>query len=197
MNSRRVHKEVGMEKLDTVIAVFPDHDAAEHAIKTLAQAGFGLKSLSIIGHGYQREERVIGFYNVADRVTFWGGRGAFWGGLWGLFFSGVFIAAPVTGPVVVLGFLAGMAISALEGALIVGGFSALGASLYSLGIPKDSVIAYEAEVTADSFLVMVHGAQDEVAFAKAILGGANARHVEVHSDAGFRETKDRWAPLGA
>ena len=87
-----------MEKLDTVISVFPDHDAAEHAIKTLAQAGFDLKSLSIIGHGYQREERVIGFYNVADRVTFWGGRGAFWGGLWGLFFSGVFIAAPVTGP---------------------------------------------------------------------------------------------------
>ena len=67
MNSRRVHKEVGMEKLDTVISVFPDHDAAEHAIKTLAQAGFGLKSLSIIGHGYQREERVIGFYNVADQ----------------------------------------------------------------------------------------------------------------------------------
>ena len=186
-----------MEKLDTVISVFPDHDAAEHAIKTLAQAGFDLKSLSIIGHGYQREERVIGFYNVADRVTFWGGRGAFWGGLWGLFFSGVFIAAPVTGPVVVLGFLASMAVSALEGALIVGGFSALGASLYSIGIPKDSVIAYEAEVTADSFLVMVHGAQEEVAFARAILGGANARHVEVHSDAGFRETKDSWAPMSA
>jgi len=186
-----------MEKLDTVISVFPDHDAAEHAIKTLAKSGFDLKSLSIIGHGYQREDRVIGFYNVADRVTFWGGRGAFWGGLWGLYFSGVFIAAPVTGPVVVLGFLAGMAISALEGAVIVGGFSALGAALYSLGIPRDSVIAYEAEVIADSFLVMVHGAQEDVAYARAILGAANARHLEVHSDASFREPEDRWAPLSA
>jgi hypothetical protein len=186
-----------MEKLDTVISVFPDHDGAEHAIRTLAQAGFDLKSLSIIGHGYQREERVIGFYNVADRVTFWGGRGAFWGGLWGLFFSGVFIAAPVTGPVVVLGFLASMAISALEGALIAGGFSALGAALYSLGVPRDSVIAYEAEVTADSFLVMVHGARAEVAFARTILGAANAKHLEVHSDGGFHETRHRWAPLTA
>jgi len=184
-----------MEKLDTVISVFPDHNAAEHAIKTLAQAGFDLNSLSIVGHGYQREERVVGFYNVADRVTFWGGRGAFWGGLWGLFFTGVFVAAPVTGPVVVLGFLTSMAISALEGALIVGGFSALGAALYSLGIPRDSVIAYEAEVTEDSFLVMVHGAEEEVVFAKAILARADARHLEVHSDAGFREAKDSWAPL--
>jgi len=33
-------------------------------------------------------ERVVGFYNLANRLTLWGSRGAFWGGLW-VFFSGV------------------------------------------------------------------------------------------------------------
>jgi hypothetical protein len=176
-----------MEQLDTAIAILRDHSAAEAAIKKLAQGGFDLKSLSIVGKGYQSEERVTGFYNVGDRITMWGSRGAFWGGLWGLFVSGAFIATPVAGPVVVLGFLAGVAISALEGAIVVGGLSALGAALYSLGIPKDSILVYETEVTSDSFLVMVHGASDEVAYARKILASADARRVDVHSDAGSRE----------
>jgi len=96
-----------MEKLNTAIAVLPNHLAAEAAIKKLAQAGFDLKSLSVVGKGYRTEDRVVGFYNVADRVTLWGSRGAFWGGLWGLFFSGVFVATPVAGPVVALGLVAG------------------------------------------------------------------------------------------
>ena len=51
-----------------------------------------------------------------------------------------------------LGYLASAAISALEGAIVVGGLSALGAGLYSLGIPKDSILVYETEVTSNSFL---------------------------------------------
>ena len=172
-----------MERLDTAIAVLPDHLAAEAAIRKLAQAGFDLKSLSVVGKGYRSEERVTGFYNVGDRIKMWGSRG----GLWGLFFSGAFIAAPVAGPVVVLGYLASAAISALEGAIVVGGLSALGAGLYSLGIPKDSILVYETEVTSDSFLVMVHGASDEVAYARKILANADARRVDVHSGVGFRE----------
>ena len=61
-----------------------------------------------------------------------------------------------------------MAISAVETAIMVGGLSALGAALYSIGIPKDSVIQYEAAVKADSFLVMAHGTPAEMARAKAV-----------------------------
>ena len=186
-----------MEKLNTAIAVLPNHLAAEAAIKKLAQAGFDLKSLSVVGKGYRTEDRVVGFYNVADRVTLWGSRGAFWGGLWGLFFSGVFVATPVAGPVVALGLVASLAISALEGALVVGGFSALGAGLYSLGVPKDSILVYESEVTSDAFLVMVHGASEEVAYAKTILASVDAKRVDVHSDAGRRDVDLALTPLVA
>jgi hypothetical protein len=59
-----------MEKTDTAIAVFADHNSAEAAVKKLTLAGFEMKSLSVVGKGYQTDEKVIGFYNTGDRVTF-------------------------------------------------------------------------------------------------------------------------------
>src|ERR1700723_711688 len=128
-----------MENTDTVIAVFADHPAAEAAIKKLTTAGFEMKNLSVVGKGYHTDEKVVGFYNVGDRVKFWGARGAFWGGLWGLFYGGLFLTIPVIGHIVVLGYLVTMVVAALETAVMVGGLSALGAALYSIGMPKDIV----------------------------------------------------------
>ena len=170
-----------MEKADTVIAVFADHKAAETAVKKLAASGFEMKNLSVVGKGYRTEEKVVGFYNVGDRIKFWGTQGAFWGGLWGLFLGGMFMTIPVVGHVIVLGYLATIAIVANENAIVVGGLSALGAALYSIGVPKDSVIQYEAAVKADGFLVLAHGAAEEIARAKTILGAATPSRLDVHA----------------
>ncbi|MFY9693112.1 MAG: general stress protein [Xanthobacteraceae bacterium] len=170
-----------IDKTDTVIAVFADHNAAEAAVKNLTAAGFEMKNLSIVGKGYHSDEKVIGFYNAGDRVKFWGKRGAFWGGLWGMFFGGLFLTIPVVGHVVVLGYLASMAIYGIENAVMVGGLSALGAALYGIGVPKDSVIQYETALKADSFLVMAHGAASEVARAKAILSTVKPARLDVHT----------------
>jgi hypothetical protein len=172
-----------MQKIDTVIAVFAEHPAAEAAVKKLSAAGFEMKNLSVVGKGFETDEKVVGFYNMGDRVKFWGTRGAFWGGFWGLFLGGLFMTAPIIGHVVVLGYLATIAFAGIENAVIVGGLSALGAAIYSVGVPKDSVIQYETAVTNDSFLVMAHGPADEIARAKTILGTANPTSVDVHSAA--------------
>ena len=127
---------------DTLIAVFASHEQAERAIKDLADGKFDMKHLSIVGQGYHTEEKVVGFYNTGDRIKFWGKRGAFWGGLWGLFFGGVFLMVPVVGQIMVLGYLATAVASAVEGAIVVGGLSVLGAALASIGVPKDSVLQY-------------------------------------------------------
>ena len=110
-----------MEIVDSVVAVFADHNAAETAVKKLAASGFDMKNLSLVGRGYHTDEKVVGFYTAGDRIKFWGSRGAFWGGFWGLFFGGLFLASPVTGPVVVLGFLATMIVAGIENAVVVGG----------------------------------------------------------------------------
>jgi len=166
---------------NAVIAVFTSHRAAETAVKQLAAAGFEITSLSVIGKGYHTEEKVVGFFNAGDRIKFWGTRGALWGGLWGLFVGGLFLVVPVVGPVVVLGYLATTVLAAVESAVVVGGLSAIGAALYGIGIPTDSVIRYEADVKADGFLVVAHGSAEEIARAKAILAAATPARLEVHA----------------
>jgi len=168
-----------MYHIETAIGVFPDHESAESAVKSLAEAGFDLKNLSLVGKGYHSDEKVMGFYSSGDRIKFWGSRGAFWGGFWGLFFGGAFMTIPVIGHVIVLGYLAAVAVSAAEGAVVVGGLSALGAALYGIGIPKDSVISYEADMKVDRFLVMAHGTDNEVARAKKILGSLSPTRLDV------------------
>ncbi len=42
-------------------------------------------------------------------------------------------------------------VAALEGALVLGGLSAIGAGLYGMGIPKDSVVQYEVALKTDKF----------------------------------------------
>ena len=61
--------------------------------------------------------------------------------------------------------------------------SALGEAIYSVGIPKDSVLKYETAVKEDGFLVMARGAPAEVAHAKAILGEINPSQIDVYASA--------------
>jgi heat induced stress protein YflT len=165
---------------ESVIAVFGDHQEAGAAVKKLAGAGFALESLSVVGKSYHSEEKVVGFYNTSDRIKFWGKRGAFWGGLWGLFFGGVALTLPGIGQIMVLGYLATIVVSAVEGAIMVGGLSALGAALYSAGIPRDSIIQYEQAVKANGFLLVVHGAVEELVRARAILALGNPSRLDLH-----------------
>jgi hypothetical protein len=165
----------------SVIAVFDDHNAADAAVKRLSAGGFDMTKLSVVGKGYHTEETITGFYNVGDRMKLWGKRGAMWGGLWGLFFGGLFLTIPLVGHVIFLGYIAAAAMSAAEGAVVLGGLSALGAALSSLGIPKDSVLNYETAIKADGFLVMAHGSVTEMVRAKDILASGHPSSIEHHT----------------
>jgi hypothetical protein len=165
-----------------VVAIFERHAQAEEAVRTLAHAGFTMDHLSIVGKGYHSDEKVLGFYNIGDRVRLWGKYGAFWGALWGLFVSGVFMTIPFVGPVVVLGHLGAMLLAAVEGGVLAGGVSALAGALASIGIPKDAVLRYEQAVKADQFLLMVHGSPDEVERASTILQAIAPKDIAVHQE---------------
>ena len=55
---------------DAVVATFAHHSQAETAVRKLHAAGLDMKHFSIVGKGYHTEEKVIGFYNAGDRITF-------------------------------------------------------------------------------------------------------------------------------
>jgi uncharacterized membrane protein len=169
-----------MSKQNSTVAIFKDHTGAERAVKELQKAGFDIKKLSLVGKDYHSDEQVVGYYNTGDRMRYWGKLGAFWGGLWGLLFGSALFFVPGIGPIVVGGPIVAWIVGALQGAAVVGGISAIGAALYSIGIPKDSVLRYETSLKANKFLLVVHGTADEVERASSILQGTGAIETTVH-----------------
>jgi uncharacterized membrane protein len=171
-----------MSNTNSVVAVFESHDQAENAVRELQKSGFDMKKLSIVGRDYHTEEHVVGYYTTGDRMLYWGKLGAFWGGFWGLLLGSAFFWVPGIGQLVVAGPLVMWIVGALEEAAVFGGFSALGAALFSIGIPKNSVVQYETEVKSGKLLLIAHGTCEEVERAKDILNQNQAKTSTVHAE---------------
>jgi uncharacterized membrane protein len=170
-----------MSDNNIVVAVYAAHAEAEEAVKELQTSGFDMKKLSIVAKNPHAEEQVMGFYSTGDRIKHWGKVGAFWGGFWGMLFGAAFFAIPGLGPVMVAGPLVAWIVAALENAVVVGGISAIGAGLYSVGIPKDSVLKYDVALKTDKFLLLVHGTAEEATRAHALLQGTNPIELNTHA----------------
>src|ERR1035441_7978221 len=179
-NNRR-SKMTELPERNAVVAVYSTHAGAEEAVKQLSRAGIDMRSLSIVGKDSHTEEQAVGYYNGGDRMKYWGKTGAFWGGFWGLLFGSAFFAIPGIGPVLVAGPVVAWIVGALEGAAVVGGLSAVGAGLYSMGIPKDSVLQYKLALKTDKYLLMVHGTAPEVEKARDIIASTRPINVTLHS----------------
>jgi uncharacterized membrane protein len=172
-----------MAQDDAIVALYPTHTEAEAAVQKLQRAGFDMKKLSIVGKDYHTEEHVVGYYNTGDRMKYWGKLGAFWGGIWGLLVGAAFFFVPGVGPVLVAGPLAAWIVGTLESAVVVGGLSAIGAALFSIGIPKDSVVKYDVALKANQFLLVGHETAAEIAKAREILARTKPIELDVHPGA--------------
>jgi hypothetical protein len=169
-----------MSQDHSAIAIYPTHPAAEEAIKELQRSGFEMRKLSIIGQDFQSTEHVVGFYNLDDRMKAWGRTGAFWGGVWGFLFGSAVFLVPGVGPLMVAGPVVGWIVGALEGAVVVGGLSIVGAALYNMGIPKDSILKYESALKTGRFVLIAHGSLFETNLAKEILHRTHPETLEHH-----------------
>ena len=170
-----------MSTESSVVAVYQTHTEADRAVKDLQRDGVDMRKLSIVGKGYHTDEQVVGYYNTGDRMKYWGKAGAFWGGFWGLLFGSALFMIPGLGPILAAGPVVAWIVGALEGAVVVGGLSALGAGLYSIGIPKDSIVKYETALKTDQFLLIAHGTAAEVAKARDIIETTHPAEFTTHS----------------
>jgi uncharacterized membrane protein len=170
-----------MSEHNAVVAIYDTHTEAEAAIKELKRASFNITKLSIVGKDYHSDEHVVGYYNTGDRMKYWGTLGALWGSVWGVLLGAGFFAIPGIGPVLIAGPLLGWVLGALEGAVVTGGMTAIGAGLYSLGIPKDSVLKYEMALKSNKFILVAHGTADEAAQARKILHTTQPHVLDTHT----------------
>jgi hypothetical protein len=92
-----------------------------------------------------------------------------------------FFIVPGIGPVLVGGPLVAAIVGALETAVFVGGLSAVGAGLYSFGIPKNSVLEYEGAIRAGKYVVVAHGTEAEATQARELLATSDAELAEQHA----------------
>ena len=180
INLQQQQKESAIKQDNSVVAIYATHIVAEAAVKELQQSGFDMQKLSIVGRDYHTEENVVGYYNTGDRMQAWGKAGAFWGGLWGFLFGSAFFAIPGLGPILVAGPLVSWIVGALEGAILMGGLSAVGAGLYSLGIPENSILQYERAIKNDKFILIVHGSKSDTTHAQEILDRTEPETLEHH-----------------
>ncbi len=171
-----------MSAVDSVVAIYPTHQEAERAVKMLQEAGVDMKTLSIAAKDTHTEEHVVGYYNAGDRMKYWGKLGVLWGGFWGLLFGSAMFVLPGLGPILVAGPLVAWIVAGLENAVIVGGVSALGAGLVSIGIPHDSVLQYETALATDKFLLIVHGSFTEVERARNVIAGSGHGDYTCHGE---------------
>ncbi len=162
-----------MENQLSNVYVYETHFDAENAVRSLGMAGFNMKHLSVVGRGYHTEEHPLGFYTKGDRIRSWGKFGIFWGAIWGLLFAPAVFILPGVGMVAMAGPVVTVLVSALEGAVVIGGLSALVCAMLELGIDQANAIKYEVALKADQFLLMVHGNESEMQHARSMLSGPN------------------------
>ncbi len=146
-------------KENVTVAVYQSHSAVEAAIRELRKSGFDWRKISVAGRDYR------------DRATSPNHLGAFWTAIWGMLSDWDMFAISDIGLVFVAGPLAEWSAAGMENASLFGGLSALGAGLYSIGIPKSRILQYESALKEDKYLVVVHGSADEVNHAREILEG--------------------------
>jgi len=166
-----------MSYKNSVVALFDQHAQAEAGVRQLQEAHFDMKAVSFVGKHLREEHHAFGFYTTGDRIKFWGGTGAFWGATLGLLFESAFFIFPDIGPLMAAGPVVAWMIAALEGATVVGGLSAIGAALYSIGIPKNNVLHYETSLKNGRYMLVFHGTPDAVARAHAVLADSSETHL--------------------
>ena len=161
-----------MQTENPPVYAFKSHAEADEAVRALGKSGFDVTKLSIVGTGYHTEEKLMGFYTAGDRIKSWGASGAFWGGIWGLLLAPAVFLIPGLGVVAMAGPVVATLVGGLEGAVVVGGASALVAALTQGGFAKDHALKVEAALKVDQYLLIVHGDALDAAQVSAVLGEA-------------------------
>lgn len=159
---------------DPIAALCESLPLAQQVTAHLARQGFEPLQLSIVGDG----TGLASARGLDDRVRAWGGRGGIWGALGGLAVGALLVVPPV-GSVIAMGPIVTLLISALEGAMLGGGLSAIVAALTGIGLPLEAAQRAEDAMMARRFLVFVHGDDADVARARKVVAAMGLAGVQL------------------
>jgi len=158
---------------NTTVSIYENPDQVQGTLVELEKFEFDLKRVSVIGKAYCDSEEPVAYYNQGNKLQCWGERSEFWNVLCRMIREWVLFSCPGTGSLLVIGPIAEWVVAVLNNSAIFFGMSALGATLYSMGVARDRVQDCEEALRNGSYLLIVHGPAQEVIQAKKILRSAN------------------------
>jgi uncharacterized membrane protein len=167
----------------SIVAVYPDHESAERAVRRLHEEGIAMCDLSIVGRDFQTTEEPIGFVSTRDYARAGAATGAWFGGLFGLCIGAAFLILPGLGPIVVAGPLTAAVVAGIEGAIAGTALGSLAGALVGWGVPREKALKYEKHVKGGKFLVVVRGEPEVVTRARSLLDKQNAEQIDVYNPA--------------
>ncbi len=164
---------VGVHK--RAIGVFSNRPDAERALQELKNSGFPMEKVSIIARDADRKDDIAGTQvqekvgDLADEGAKVGAlSGGALGGLTGLLVGLGTLAIPGIGPIMLAGATATTLVTTLAGAGIGAAAGGLIGALIGLGIPEERARVYHERVQRGDYLVIVDGADSEIARAEEI-----------------------------
>ena len=168
-----------MFKKNTCVLLYSSPQAAEQGIEKLQIQAFNMKTVSILGKGSQNEEHTIGLYSSGEQLHFKGAQATFWESLWSRLNGASFFWLPDFGPLAAAGPIVSLLVEVQESIEVGGSFNVLVEALFSMGIPRDSIIDYEGAAKAGKIMLIVHGLRSDVERACYILH-SETQQVAVH-----------------
>jgi hypothetical protein len=157
------------------VALFADSVQIQAGLRALRETGFDLGRLSVIGKNQQRDAHVTGWVDSGLGIRCWGRFGLLAGSLCRPGAPSALLLFPGIGQVAIFGPLVnalGDALAARDGAL--------GRTLCSLGLPRDSVQHYESAIRQGQLAVLARGSTEQAGALRRLLEGSGATEVHVH-----------------
>jgi hypothetical protein len=161
----------------SIIVTYTTLQEAEEAIRTLADGGFPIQQISVIGKDLESDRDIHGFVTSGDVAMNGARMGAWVGGLFGLLTGAAVLFVPGFGPVIVAGPVAAWILGTFEGAIAGAAGGAVLGGLVGLGVSGDRIVKYEQEIKAGRHLVVAHGSAAEVTHARIILSTTTATEI--------------------
>jgi hypothetical protein len=163
---------------NALVAVYADPQRAGEAVRELEKTGFNLSQLSLASIIAPGRGPAAAYYSDSTHFKCWGEPSSLWNSLRSVIKGWAFLSLPGIGPMLVSGPLAMWIVAALDNAAIFSNLSAFGATLYSIGIPKERVQYYEAALKDGKYLLIAHGPAREILRARRVLASIDGARFE-------------------
>ncbi len=152
-----------------LIAIYPDRESVERALRRLHDEGFDMRDVSVICRGFEVTELPAGVLTTGDIAAAGAGVGAVAGLLCGLAIGTAVLVVPGLGPLFVAGSFSAALAGAAEGAVVGAVIGGLGGALVGWGIPAVHVQRYEMHVSEGEFLLLTRADPADVEYTRSVL----------------------------